>query len=281
MLTFFEFRQNFLPWLLLAAGLVVLLVFCCSLRLKLRCYRVFSPKMQTPQRLMVLSDLHSSSFGKNQSKLLQLVEETDPDFILFPGDTVDDKRPQEPAFYLLEQLVQNYPCLLVTGNHEYRTYRMDVLKQEIAALGVMVLANQSAGSQQVAVHGLEDPEGVEDQFAQRLEQLGRNVNAETFNILLTHRPERFEEYIPYGFDLILCGHTHGGQWRLPGVVEGLFATGQGLFPTYAGGSYEKDGCRMIVSRGLSKKHIWIPRIFNPPEAVLVELLPAQPQNREE
>ncbi|MBP0962944.1 MAG: metallophosphoesterase, partial [Oscillospiraceae bacterium] len=85
------------------------------------------------------------------------------------------------------------------------------------------------------------------------------------------RPERFEEYIPYGFDLVVCGHTHGGLWRLPGIVEGFFATGQGLFPTYVGGKYEKDGCKMIVSRGLSKKHILIPRIFNRPEVVLVHI----------
>ncbi len=275
MLDLFRFRQSFLPYILLALGLVLLLFFACSLRLKLRSYRMHSGKIKTPLRLLVLSDLHSSRFGKDQRKLLTLVEETQPDFILFPGDTVDDVLPREPALQLVGSLAQNHPCLLVTGNHEYRTYDMPALKKQLTELGVMVLENRSAGSDQVVVHGLEDPEGVEDLFAARLEELGKNVDSGRFNILLTHRPERFEEYIPYGFDLVLSGHTHGGQWRLPGVVEGLFATGQGLFPTYVGGSYVKQSCRMIVSRGLSKKHIWIPRIFNPPEVVLVQLLPKE------
>ena len=275
MLELFEFRQNFLPFVLLGAAVVLLVFFGCSLRLKLRSYRIASAKIKDPIKLMVLSDLHSCCFGKEQEKLLRLVEEAQPDVVLFPGDTVDDRLPPEPAFLLLEKLAQSYPCLLVTGNHEYRTMEMDALKHRLTGLGVTVLENRSVADEQLAVHGLEDPEGLGEEFGRRLQMLGENVDPKRFNLLLTHRPERFEEYIPYGFDLVVCGHTHGGQWRLPGLVEGLFATGQGLFPTYVGGSYEKDGCNMIVSRGLSKKHLWIPRIFNPPEAVLITLLPKE------
>lgn len=275
MLELFELRQSFLPYILLTAAAVLLVFFGCSLRLKLRSYRIASTKIKDPIKLMVLSDLHSCRYGKNQEKLLGLVEEVRPDAVLFPGDTVDDRLSPEPAYFLLEKLAQSYPCLLVTGNHEYRTMEMDALKRRLGGIGVTVLANRSVTDEQLVVHGLEDPEGLGEEFGQRLEELGGNIDPGRFNILLTHRPERFEEYIPYGFDLVVCGHTHGGQWRLPGIVEGLFATGQGLFPTYVGGSYEKDGCRMIVSRGLSKKHIWIPRIFNPPEAVLITLLPTE------
>ncbi len=275
MLELFEFRQNFLPFVLLGTAVVLLVFFGCSLRLKLSSYRIASAKIKDPIKLMVLSDLHSCRFGKKQEKLLRLVEEAQPDMVLFPGDTVDDRLPPEPSFLLLERLAQSWLCLLVTGNHEYRTMEMDALKRRLTGLGVTVLENRSVADEQLAVHGLEDPEGLGEEFGRRLQMLGENVDPKRFNLLLTHRPEWFEEYIPYGFDLVVCGHTHGGQWRLPGVVEGLFATGQGLFPSYVGGSYEKDGCKMIVSRGLSKKHIWIPRIFNPPEAVLITLLPKE------
>lgn len=271
----FELRQNLLPWLLAAAAAAVLLFFGCSLRPKLRSYPIASPKIKKPTRLLVFSDLHSCRFGKNQKKLLRLAERAAPDLILFPGDTVDDHLPPEPAFCLLKKLAESYPCLFVTGNHEYRTMEMDTLKRRISELGVMVLDNRSEAGQELVIHGLEDPEGLGEEFGRWLQMLGENVDPKRFNILLTHRPERFEEYVPYGFDLVVCGHTHGGQWRLPGLVEGLFATGQGMFPTYVGGSYEKNGCRMVVSRGLSKKHIWIPRIFNPPEVVLITLLPKE------
>ena len=275
MLQFFTFRQQFLPWLVLLVAFVLLVFFACSLRLKRNNCRITSPKLKKPMSIAVLSDLHSSCFGSNQQQLVQMVQKASPDLVVFPGDTIDDRLPPEPALCLLQQLAASYPCLLVFGNHEYRTHQLPALKKQLTNLGVTVLDNRSAAVGPVTIHGLNDPEGAQDLFGQRLQQLGGQVNTENFNILLTHRPERFEEYVPYGFDLVLCGHTHGGQWRLPGVVEGLFATGQGLFPAYVGGHYRKDGCRMIVSRGLSKKHIFIPRIFNRPEVVLVQLVPQE------
>lgn len=274
MLELLKFRQEYLLWLLLAAALLILLFFACSRRLIVRNYHMASAKLKSSQRLLILSDLHSGRFGRNQSQLVQLAREVKPDYILFPGDTVDDHCPEEPAMQLLEELAKDFPCLLVTGNHEYRTHRLPGLRRQLRALGVDVLENQRRDLPgNLSVTGLEDPEGLGEDFSCRLARLGKELDSARFHILLTHRPEHFEEYIPYGFDLVLCGHTHGGQWRLPGVIEGLFATGQGFFPTYVGGSYEKQGCRMIVSRGLSKKHAWLPRVFNRPEAVVMQLVP--------
>lgn len=66
---------------------------------------------------------------------------------------------------------------------------------------------------------------------------------------MTHRPERTEDYAGRGFELVLAGHAHGGQWRLPGLLNGLFAPDQGLFPTYAGGRYALGDTTLLVSRG--------------------------------
>ena len=76
-------------------------------------------------------------------------------------------------------------------------------------------------------------------------------------------------YASLGFDLTLCGHAHGGQVRLPGIVNGLYAPHQGFFPEFAGGEYEIDGRRIIVSRGLMIDEL--PRIFNPPELLVVKV----------
>lgn len=92
-----------------------------------------------------------------------------------------------------------------------------------------------------------------------------------YTILLTHRPERLDVYCQYGFDLVLAGHAHGGQWRIPGIVNGLWAPNQRLFPAYAGGRYEQNGTTMIVSRGLARESTWLPRWYNRPELVIIDL----------
>jgi predicted MPP superfamily phosphohydrolase len=89
-----------------------------------------------------------------------------------------------------------------------------------------------------------------------------------YKILLAHRPENIEYYKNYSFDLILSGHTHGGQVRLPFIMNGLYAPNQGFFPKYAGGIYNHGTLHHIISRGISVNPL-LPRIFNPPELVVV------------
>ena len=95
-------------------------------------------------------------------------------------------------------------------------------------------------------------------------------------MLLCHFPEDIDYYRSFGkFDLILSGHAHGGQWRLPFSQNGLFSPGEGLFPKYSGGRFDFDDCTMIVSRGLARIKTVIPRIFNNPELVVIDLLPRE------
>ena len=92
-------------------------------------------------------------------------------------------------------------------------------------------------------------------------------------MLLSQRPERTECYRDSGFDLVVSGHAHGGQVRLPGMINGLFAPHQGAFPDYAGGLYALGSTTLVVSRGLCRN--LLPRVFNPPELVALDLLPAE------
>lgn len=86
-----------------------------------------------------------------------------------------------------------------------------------------------------------------------------------YHILLCHHPEYYPNLLrDRSPDLILCGHAHGGQWRIAG--HGLFAPGQGLFPRYTSGVYED---RLVVSRGLCNTAVF-PRINNPTEIVYIE-----------
>ena len=92
----------------------------------------------------------------------------------------------------------------------------------------------------------------------------------TFTLLMAHRPELIDKYAAAGFDLVVSGHAHGGQVRIPGLVNGLCAPNQGWFPKYAGGEYHLRSTTMIVSRGLSTQKQWyVPRVFNRPELLIV------------
>ena len=92
-------------------------------------------------------------------------------------------------------------------------------------------------------------------------------------ILISHRSEFFPSYAQCNFDLVLSGHTNGGLWRIPFLLNGLYAKDQGFFPKYVGGLYQKNDVCMIASRGLSRKNSKLPRFYNRPELVIVVLEP--------
>ena len=254
----------------------VLLVVACDSRLVLRTYTVETEKLSGPVRLVVLTDLHSCRYGEDQQDLLGLVAglSPQPDAVLLAGDIVDDELPEENAWTTIAGLAEAYPCFYVTGNHEWRGGEAERICVAMEDYGVTVLRGETvdlaAASQTIRICGIDDPDaGAEEQLA----QVGTRVEEETFSVLLAHRPERIEEYLRYPFDLIVSGHAHGGQWRIPGLLNGLFAPNQGLFPQYAGGQYSFENATLIVSRGLARESTRIPRIFNRPEVVVVDLAP--------
>ena len=258
--------------LALCAGL---LAAALDVRLKVVTYVIASAKITRPIRLAIVSDLHSCRYGEGQQTLLQAVAQQSPDAVLFPGDIVDDDLPEEPAWTVVEALAAAYPCFYVTGNHEWWIGGIGRIYHQMEEYGVTVLRGDTASltlnGQTVAVCGIDDPESTRS--LKQLEQAGRSVKEDTFTVLIAHRPERLRFYQQYPFDLIVCGHAHGGQWRIPGVLNGLYAPSQGLFPSHAGGRYDFDGGTMLVSRGLARESTRVPRIFNRPELVIAGLVP--------
>ena len=124
--------------------------------------------------------------------------------------------------------------------------------------------------------GGDDPKCGGSMWSDQLSAAAKAADPDCFAVLLSHRPERVEDYLAYDFDLVLSGHAHGGQWRLPGLVNGLLAPDQGFFPAYAGGLYRLDeNTDLVVSRGLARESTRVPRIFNPPELVIIDVMPAE------
>ena len=270
-------------WILpVLAILVALALIALDERLILRTYTVASPKLTAEVRLAVVTDFHSSD---NADDVVAMVASCAPDAVLMVGDMFDDdtqNRPTERTLSLMRQLSAQYPCYYVSGNHEAGTGEMDALYQQTEEAGVTVLRMSSGvltvRGQRIALCGIPDPyemvfSGAPD-TEEQLRQAMENVDSADFTVLLAHRPELLAKYAQFPFDLVVSGHAHGGQVRIPGVLNGLYAPNQGWFPKLAGGAYTQDGTTLIVSRGLAVR-TRLPRIFNRPEVVLVRCVPAE------
>ena len=254
-------------------------------RLQIGRYTLRSPKITAPITLVLVTDLHGAFYSPGQKLLLNAIRSQNPDLILFGGDIGDHKVPLKGALVLFKELGNTYPCFYVSGNHEEWTRRMPALRTMFSRLGVRVLrgnvANLQVKGQTIQIGGVDDPHAfvrshhslrLSPKWEKQLASCSSRILPEHYSILLSHRPELTSHYAASGFDLVLCGHAHGGQVRLPFCPGGLLAPHQGFFPKYAGGQYQLGQTAMIVSRGLCKNHL--PRIYNPPELAVIRILKA-------
>ena len=233
--------------------------------------------------LCQVSDVHNEARGEGNAALLRALREAAPDLICITGDFLDSRRTDlDFALELAGQLAEIAPAVYVTGNHEARRMDLSALEAGLAARGVQVLRDDwtplARGGEEIALIGLDDPgfaagegwtltEGL-DQTQARLSALLAQAG-DRFSLVLSHRPELLPAYAEAGADLVLSGHAHGGQVRLPGI-GGLFAPGQGILPRLTSGVHARGETRLVVSRGLGNSSFpW--RVFNPPEIVTVTL----------
>lgn len=266
--------------LALGAGLLLSAAFFIAWdhKLMLTTYSVSSDKLSQKIRILLLTDLHSCVYGEDQRELLDQIDAAAPDLILLAGDILDDEMPHEPGQLVLRALGAAHPCYYVPGNHEHLSGEIDKLLTFIRDCGITIPLGESKrfekNGQVLQICGMDDPIflGSETVLAQA-KQAKEASAPEPFTILLSHRPELIDSLRPLGYDLIVAGHAHGGQWRLPGGKNGLLAPHQGFFPRYSGGEYRFEESTFIVSRGLARESTRIPRLCNPPELVLIELSP--------
>ena len=267
-------------WLAALIGLVLLAVIALDGRLIVRRYTLEAEEIASPVRLAVLTDLHECDYGPEGEKLLQAVEAEAPDAVLLVGDMFADGGDYAYGLAVMRSLAARWPTYYVTGNHEYWTNEAARIVSLVESAGVVVLDQECApltlGGQRISLCGVPDPYAMVYMGAPDTQvQLARTIaQAEpgTFTVLMAHRPEVIDQYAAHGFDLVVSGHAHGGQVRIPMLINGLCAPNQGWFPEYAGGEYRVGDTTLIVSRGLSTQTQWyVPRIFNRPELVIVTL----------
>ena len=262
--------------------IVGILAAAFDMRLQTAIYTIKTPKITEKVKIALVADLHSCSYGENQSTLLNEIEAYQPDAVLLGGDIFDDVLSNTNARVFTERLAEKYKTYYVSGNHEWWSDRMYDTFDYLSSKGVVVLRGNSdvlqIGENEIIVSGIDDPEvNTYDNsyltWEQQLRKAGESIESNRLNILLTHRPECAKEYFEYDFDVVLSGHAHGGQFRIPFIMNGFYAPNQGFFPNFAGGIYDFDGRKVIVSRGLARESTRLPRIFNRPELVIINLIP--------
>ena len=267
-------------FLAVLCAFVVILSLCCVLifwgnsnieinEIKIESKKI--PESFTGFRIAQVSDLHNEEFGKENEKLISRLREADPDIIVITGDLMDSYGTKaEISERFVEKALEVAPVYYVSGNHEgRRPEEFKKLASSLEDMGAVVLRGCSVtvdrDGEQKRIAGIDDPNlGISVE-----ESLSALEKREEYTVLLSHRPENFDEYTKNEIDLVFCGHAHGGQFILP-FVGGVYAPGQGFLPEYYRGAYTDGYTTMIVSRGLGNS-VFPFRINNSPEIVVAVL----------
>ena len=278
-------KKKFIVLAAIVAILILLIIWIAYGNTDLEIYKYNVKSEDIPSefdnfRIVQISDLHNAEFGENNEKLLLMLKQADADIIAITGDMIDSRNTGvDVAISFAQKAVNIAPVYYVNGNHESRVLgEYEKLKQGLTDAGVTILENSSAditiGDETISLIGINDPtlrmELVDDTMEQNIAHQLVNVipDNDNYKVLLAHRPEYFDVYAE-NVDLVLSGHAHGGQFRIP-FIGGLVAPGQGFFPEYYEGSHIKENTEMIVSRGIGNSIIPF-RINNKPEIIVAEL----------
>lgn len=253
-------------------------------------YEIYTDGRTDDYTFVLLSDLHCCSHGPDNEKLINRIQRIAPDFIFISGDMVtkhlsnDDIRVKR-VLSLIRKLSLSYSVYYSPGNHEIRLDNPAEYVEELLHIGVRYVTNEEMffPDRGIRVYGLDLPLDV---YRQKelltADDIGRYFGKkraniviqgiepeDTFNILIAHDPRHFDAYAEWGADLTLAGHVHGGILRLP-FVGGVFSPCFRLFPKYDAGIFDKNGKKMIVSRGLGSHHLKF-RWFNSPEIAVIRI----------
>lgn len=238
------------------------------------------PEAFSGYRIVQVSDLHNEEFGEDNKRLIEKIKEAEPDIIVMTGDMIDVYEPEvDVAIDFAENMMKIAPTYFVTGNHESKTVEYHLCLDGYKKAGITILDNKKVyvekDKEKINLLGIDDQNFFltylngtnEENITTVLNKMMQGV--EGYTILLAHRPENINIYSSFDIDLVLSGHAHGGQIKLP-FAGGLRSPGQGWFPEYYEGLHNVGDTQMIVSRGLGNSAFPF-RFNNRPEIIIVEL----------
>lgn len=246
------------------------------------------PKLRQNCRFVMISDLHNKVYGDNNDKIIQAIEQAEPDFILIVGDLITSKESEsiDVGVKLVNELSKRYQVYYSLGNHESKLKsrpqcfgdKYERLIKGIEHTNVKLIENTTVylDRYKIAITGLELGLEFFKRFKKRemplgyMEQQLGKAEKDYCNILMAHNPLYFEEYAAWGADMVLAGHVHGGIMRLP-VLGGVISPAYTLFPKYDGGVFHCGQSTMLLGRGMGSHTIQL-RFFNPAELYVVNLV---------
>lgn len=277
-------------------GIIILLIGCIVLwqHLELKKFQITSYEYRTKKitqsvKFAVVADLHAHVYGRDNDILIQKIKEQKPDIILVPGDMIVSRYPEtyETAYQTFEKLTEIAPVYFSNGNHESRISKVPVMQTEafleyenrVRKLGVHILNN---ASEEVILHGgkfcisgLEIPlecygkgsyEPLPEHFIRDV--LG-DAKQDAVQILMAHNPMFAKGYAEWGADVSVCGHTHGGLVRIPGIGSVISPQFE-LFPKYDAGEFNFGDRKVYVSKGLGT-HTFHIRVFDRAEVLMIRI----------
>lgn len=257
--------------LLLVIFIILSYIFSPRGRIDVDSFDVYSHKI--PQsfngfRLTQVSDVHNKHW-KDDQRLTNLINDQKPDIIVVTGDFIDSRKTDVPhAVELMSSLTKIAPVYFISGNHEARLHlegKVDYseLLKKLEKLGVQTMDQSitklEQGNDYIYLMGVQDPYfeyekvgRIPDRAKLILEAYlqDKRYQVDGFRILLSHRPNEMAVYAAKGFDLVLSGHAHGGQFIIP-FVGALIGPGGQLLPKYTNGLYKEEQTQLVVSRGLA------------------------------
>ncbi len=268
----------------------VLVIYHDTHNFVVRNYEIKSDHIKGEYTFVLISDLHGYTFGKNNEKLVNAIDNISPDAILCAGDMFNAKEKKgriayETGFNLLTELSGKYKIYYGNGNHEYKIKAFtkeygnfyDRYRNQLSKRGIIFLENNSIDieSANIRVTGLDLGLDYYKKIVKKkmdpgyVEKLVGSSDKNKFQVLIAHNPQYFDRYAEWGADLTVSGHVHGGIIRLP-VLGGVISPAIALFPKYDGGKFTIGDRTMILSRGLGTHTIQV-RMFNPGEICVIKV----------
>lgn len=259
-------------FILAVAILLILFLHRENTVLSVNRFTVTSEKLENDVYAAHVSDFHNTHNTVLQESIISSLKENKPDCIFVTGDLIDSRRTDiDCAVTFAEKLTEIAPVYYVVGNHEIRSKQYKKIMEAFEKTDMMIMHNINKVTEGINLIGLDDLYTVpynerSSLFTERYQKL---KDSSRFNLVLFHRPELFDTYCDNEIDLILCGHAHGGQFRLP-VIGAVLSPNQGLFPIYTENLYTREKTQMIVSRGIGNS-LFPFRLNNKPELIYIKL----------
>jgi len=224
-------------------------------------------------KIIQISDLHSKKFGRKEKRILEIIGQQKADFIFITGDINEARQKKiDSNIKFWEKLGKiNSGCVYaVFGNHLYEDKKIEpiIIRDILEKSGIQVLDNENIKlereGQYIWLLGVNDPHTNHHNLLKALQ----GVDNSSIRILLSHSPEIVDDFRAGDADLILTGHTHGGQVKIPGVRA--FWSPTKYHGKYARGLFKVKGVYVYVNRGIGTKKLPI-RFNSRPEITLFTL----------